>query len=68
MKNEKRDIRLFNTPIEFGLRSLFILNCMAPKSSDLQRLIYYDYLILHTSDIDQQQASLPPFPPCSAWW
>jgi len=60
MKIEQRDIRLFNTPIEFGLRSLFILNYMTPKSSDLQRLIYYDYIILHTSDIDRQQPSLHP--------
>ena len=58
--NEYRDIRLFNTPLEFGLRSLFIINSIAPKSIDLQRLIYYDYLILHTSDIDQDQPSLHP--------
>ncbi len=67
MKNEQRNIRLFNTPIEFGLRTLFVLNCIAPRSSDLQRLIYYDYLILHTSDIDPQQASIhPPYPYRSA--
>jgi ABC-3C biological conflict system middle component len=60
MKNEQRDIRLFNTPIEFGLRSLIILNNVKQKSSDLQRLIYYDYLILHTSDIDPNQVSLHP--------
>lgn len=60
MENRQRDIRLFNTPIEFGLRSLFVLNCIAPKSYDLQRLIYYDYLILHTSDIDPKQPSLHP--------
>lgn len=60
MNTEQRDIRLFNTPIEFGLRSLFILNRLAPKSTDLQRLIYYDYLILHTSDIDPKQSSLHP--------
>ncbi len=60
MKNEQRDIRLFNTPVEFGLRSLLILNNISPKSYDLQRLIYYDYMILHTSDIDPSQRSLHP--------
>ncbi|MBL3655333.1 ABC-three component system middle component 2 [Fulvivirga sediminis] len=60
MKNEVRDIRLFNTPVEYGLRSLFILSGIAPKAADLQRLIYYDYLVLHTADIDPEQTSLHP--------
>lgn len=60
MENEARDIRLFNTPVEYGLRSLFILSGIAPKAADLQRLIYFDYLVLHTSDIDPEQTSLHP--------
>ncbi|MEX0772230.1 MAG: ABC-three component system middle component 2 [Balneolales bacterium] len=60
MENEVRDIRLFNTPIEYGLRSLFILSGIAPKAADLQRLIYFDYLVLHTADIDSKQTSLHP--------
>jgi hypothetical protein len=60
MENEARDIRLFNTPVEYGLRSLFILSGIAPKAADLQRLIYFDYLVLHTADIDSEQTSLHP--------
>lgn len=60
MENKERDIRLFNTPVEYGLRSLFILSSIFPKTADLQRLIYFDYLVLHTSDIDPEQTSLHP--------
>lgn len=60
MENEVRDIRIFNTPVEYGLRSLFILSGIAPKAADLQRLIYFDYLVLHTADIDSEQTSLHP--------
>lgn len=60
MKAEKRDIRLFNTPVEYGLRALFILSSMAPRKADLQRLIYLDYLVLHISDVDPDQISLHP--------
>ena len=42
---------VFNNPIETGLRSLIILNAAYPKPLDLQQLIYYDYLTVHTGDI-----------------
>lgn len=41
----------FNSPFEVGLRTLNILAATSPISIDLQRLIYYDYLVLHTNDI-----------------
>jgi hypothetical protein len=43
--------RPFNGPIETGLRSLFVLDAISPRSRDLQRLVYYDYLLLHSRDI-----------------
>src|SRR5436189_95859 len=56
--------RPFNGPVETGLRSLFILDAIAPRSRDLQRLVYYDYLLLHSRDIgDDGPPSLhPPIP------
>lgn len=41
----------FNSPFEIGLRALIILSVNQPTCLDLQRLVYYDYLVLHTSDI-----------------
>jgi hypothetical protein len=55
--------RLFNTPLECGLRLLFVLNASAPKAADLQRLIAYDYLIVHSGDVSGGPASLHPAVP-----
>ncbi|MGE7717516.1 ABC-three component system middle component 2 [Priestia megaterium] len=41
----------FNSPFEVGLRNLIILAVASPENLDLQRLIYYDYLVVHTSDV-----------------
>src|SRR5437879_6232450 len=61
--------RPFNTSLESGLRSLFILNSVAPNLRDLQRLIYYDYLIVHSSDVPDGPLSLhPPIPHRSGEW
>ena len=55
--------RLFNTPLECGLRMLFVLNACSPAKLDLQRLITYDYLIVHSGDVDDSPESLHPAVP-----
>jgi hypothetical protein len=40
----------FNTPLESGLRTLTILAAVSPTGCDLQRLVYYDYLLVHSGD------------------
>lgn len=61
--------RPFNTPIESGLRSLAILDAITPKYTDLQRLIYYDYLLVHSGDTDQGPESIhPSIPHRSGEW
>ena len=57
---DKKGISLFNSPIEIGLRSLYLLNEIKDGSLDLQRLVYYDYLLLHSSDISNGPKSLHP--------
>jgi len=53
---------IFNTPIEVGLRLLFVIN-RSLKSLDTQRLIYYNYILVHSSDIPSAPKSLhPDFP------
>lgn len=61
--------RPFNSPLESGLRSLFVLAEMMPDLADLQRLVYYDYLVVHSSDVTDGPPSLhPPVPHRSGEW
>jgi hypothetical protein len=48
---------VFNSPLEVGLRLLFIFN-KTSKSLDLQRLIYYTYLLIHSGDIPDSPKSI----------
>lgn len=41
----------FNSAIETGVRSVAILNSIYPESADLQHLVYFDYLTLHSGDV-----------------
>lgn len=66
MKNKwitNRNVTVFNTPIELGLRALIILNELSPELLDLNRLVIYDYLVTHTKDVDEEMESLHPSVP-----
>ena len=41
----------FNSALETGLRSVSLLVAAYPKSYDLQRLVTFDHLVVHTGDI-----------------
>ena len=43
--------RPFNSPLECGLRTLTLLAASQPSACDLQRLIFYDYLLIHSGDV-----------------
>jgi hypothetical protein len=58
-----RHPRPFNSPLECGLRLLFVLDAAAGRSSDLQRLIAYDYILVHSGDVPDGPASLHPSVP-----
>lgn len=62
MDNESNNInnRPFNLPVETGLRCLYILAEIYPDSCDLQRLIYYDYLLVYSGDVENGPPSLHP--------
>lgn len=54
---------VFNTTLEIGLRCIVILNEIKECPIDLQRLIYFDYIIVHYGDVDPKHESLhPPTP------
>ncbi len=55
--------QLFNSAVELGLRSLCVLVETHPKTCDLQRLVLFDYLLVHSADVDGGPASLHPATP-----
>ncbi|OUM23838.1 hypothetical protein B8W72_28480 [Pseudomonas putida] len=56
-------IRPFNSPLECGLRMLYVLDACAGQAADLQRLISYDYLLVHSGDVVGGPESLHPAVP-----
>lgn len=53
----------FNSPLECGLRTLVLLDAAHPASCDLQRLVFYDYLLVHSGDVPGGPDSIhPPTP------
>lgn len=48
----------FNNGVETGLRILCILNESFPLAIDLPKLVYLDYITVHSADIDRSVDSL----------
>jgi ABC-3C biological conflict system middle component len=59
-KTFDRETRLFNTPLEIGLRALFILGHFFPKALSIETIIYLDYFAIHSGDLKQGPKSLHP--------
>jgi hypothetical protein len=57
-----RPSRLFNTPLECGFRLIIILDAVS-GDPDLQRLVSYDYLLVHSGDVEGGPESLHPAVP-----
>jgi|SRR5579862_2555493 len=53
----------FNTPLETGIRMLAVLSAAAPLGFDLQRLSYFDYLLVHSADVEGGPESIHPATP-----
>lgn len=58
-----RNTAPFNSPIEIGLRSAVLLFEMYPVVASLQRLVVYDYLLVHSDDVPDGPAGLHPKTP-----
>lgn len=52
----------FNSPIETGMRALILLAASYPMQLDLQRLLEYDYMMVHTGDVDGPPSIHPALP------
>jgi hypothetical protein len=53
----------FNSPVEIGLRSLVLLYTLFPDSASLQRLVFFDYLLVHSDDVPDGPTGLHPKTP-----
>ena len=53
----------FNSPVEIGLRSLVLLYTLFPDSASLQRLVFFDYLLVHSDDVPNGPTGLHPKTP-----
>lgn len=56
----------FNGALEAGVRAVAVLAAAHPNSFDLQRLIAFDYLLVHTGDVGGPLSLHPPAPLHSA--
>jgi len=52
----------FNTPLETGVRALTLLDAFFPLTLDLQRLVDFDYLVVHSGDAGGPQSLHAPLP------
>lgn len=55
-------IQTFNSPIETGMRALILLAESYPKLLDLQRILEFDYIMVHTGDVDGPPSIHPALP------
>lgn len=53
----------FNNYVETGLRMLTLLTAAHPLALDIDHLVYFDYMIVHSGDIDASSPSLHPAVP-----
>jgi len=56
----------FNSPLETGIRAVAVLAASYPRPFDLQRLVAFDHLLVHTGDIGGPASLHPPVPLRSA--
>jgi hypothetical protein len=56
---ERRRTRIFNTPFETGLRSVVILATAYPDLLNLNRLVVFDHLVVHSEDVGGPKSMHP---------
>ena len=55
-------VQTFNSPIETGMRALILLAESYPDQLDLQRILEFDYIMVHTGDVDGPPSIHPALP------
>lgn len=59
-------ITTFNSPLEAGGRTTCILVPVHPRAFDVQRLVAFDYIVVHSGDMDGPESLHPQLPNRSA--
>ena len=59
----KQLVSPFNGPVEIGLRALCVLTTAFPTTYSLQRLVVFDYFLVHSDDIEGGPDGLHPQTP-----
>src|SRR5271157_558979 len=62
MAETTETVRTFNSPIETGVRALILLAEAYPTQLDLQRILEFDYIMVHTGDVDGPPSIHPALP------
>lgn len=63
MSTPSQFVSPFNGPIEIGLRALCVLTTAFPTAYALQRLVVFDYFLVHSDDIEGGPEGLHPQTP-----
>jgi hypothetical protein len=53
---------IFNTPLELGVRMVYLLHALHPRKADLQRLMYLDYAVIYSEDVGGPKSLHTPVP------
>lgn len=61
--NDRSFVSVFNGPVESGLRAVVLLYSLFPGAASLQRLVVFDYLLIHSDDIPNGPPGLHPKTP-----
>lgn len=59
-------VSTFNSPLEAGVRTIGVLVPAHPRAFDVQRLVAFDYLVVHSGDIGGPESLHPRLPHRSA--
>src|SRR6202522_2448298 len=62
MAETTQSVQTFNSPIETGVRALILLAESYPAHLDLQRILEFDYILVHTGDVDGPPSIHPALP------
>lgn len=68
MTTASRVSAVFNSPIESATRIGFLLAEAFPLSLDMQQLVHFDFLVVHTSDAGGPKSLHPALPHRSGEW
>jgi hypothetical protein len=58
----RKQLDLFNTPFELGLRMVYLLLALRPGGADLQKLVLLDYAIVYSQDVGGPASLHTPVP------